>query len=218
MSRGHRDQWPCTVCRNPPSPVPSDPVAIEYGIDRHHHKIARKGLGNEHSIKGIAVRSGQLSRPLCVGDADCQFIETLAGDAADNIVNDGFTLRQPSEPVLGRNLPGGCRAYGDVVRLVRNDSVRSTGETLAVCKPPEKRMSIQKHPHGYLPSHASISSTGKGSQKLSGMTTFPFRTSGRRRARGLQPTSRTTGSPRRAMTTSSPASTLASNRESCVLA
>ncbi len=68
------------------------------------------------------------------------------------------------------------------------------------------------------PSQAASSSSGSGSKKLSGTSILPLRTSGRRRAAGLKGTSRATGSPSRATTTSSPASISASSRERWVLA
>ena len=164
------------------------------------------------------MRAGQSSCTFSIGNTDCEFLKTLTGDAAGNIKGRHVTFRQSAEPVFGGDFPGGCSTDNNVIRLIRNCPACRIGQTTAVCEPPEKRVSIQQCSHRYSPSHVFSSSSDNGSKKPSGRTIFPLRTSGWRLPRGLQPTSRATGSPLRAITISSPASTCARRRDRWVLA
>lgn len=153
------------------------------------------------------MRARQQAGTFGIGNIDHEFPKTLASNVADNIKGRHGTFRQFAEPVLGSNFPSRRRTDKNVVSLVRNHPARRVGQAPTVCKPPKKSMGVQQCPQRYFPSQAPSSSPDSGSKKSSGRTIFPLRTSGCRLPLGLQPTSRATGSPLRAITTSSPAST-----------
>ena len=82
------------------SPQPIDTITVECRINRHDHQIARQGLGDEHSIERIAMRTGQSPGTFGIGDTDRQLPKALAGNAASNIDCRGFALRKSAEPEI----------------------------------------------------------------------------------------------------------------------
>ena len=98
--------------------MPTDPVPVEYFVHRDNHQIVRNRLSDQHSIEGIAVRTGEPSGAFGMPDGNRQLFETLTGDAACDVAGNRPAARQLAQPALGGNLPSRSRTYQDVIRIV----------------------------------------------------------------------------------------------------
>ncbi len=166
-----------STCQFPP-PHPTYAKSVEHRVDRDHREVAHESLGREHPVEWIAVGARQTFRTFGIGDADFQLREALPRDMPRHIERDHLAPRQFANPEPGGDLPGGRRTDHDVVRFVRERIPRRAGKPVTVREPPQKRVGVQQQRHGYPPSHAVSSSSGRGSQKASGTTILPLRMSG----------------------------------------
>ena len=51
-----------------PSPQAHDAETVEYGVDRDDGELAHQGLGGEHPVERVAMRTGQASGACSIGD------------------------------------------------------------------------------------------------------------------------------------------------------
>ena len=192
-------------------PKPPDAVAVEHRFVGYERNVAGQRLGDEHPVEGVAVelRQGPGARGVVHGDG--QFFKTLsaiapAGSRAISAASGNLPSRclvaiSHAEAAListsfdwspmARRAAGGNRRFPAshhknawVSRRRRNDQLFNSSSSPR-------------------PSHRTNSSSGSGSKKLSSMEIRSFQAPNCRFPFGWYSTSRATGLPLRAMTTSS---------------
>ena len=112
---GGREAIPPSADGSPDAP---HTVSVEYLVDGHQRQPSRHGLGNEHTIERIAMRTRKPSGAFCILDRDWQLLEALARDGACHVLRHGRRFRELADAVLGGDLPRGRGTHDDVVGRV----------------------------------------------------------------------------------------------------
>ena len=213
-----------------PSPNPSHPVSLEAPVAADDLEIFLQRLGNQHPVEGVPVMKGKFLDAATMPGQDAQFDDAVFRQVRGKRlvpVTRNLQIAKPAGGKLQSDFPetddGKKQLVGFVERLCpsRRESGRMVGE-------PNQGVGVDQRTfhHGlesalFMKSRSISASRSESEVKRS--TTprgiVPARNPafrfGRSRAAG---TSRATGLSRRAITTSSPRSTAAIKRESCVLA
>ena len=74
-----------------------------------------QGLGNEHSVEGIAVNSRQSTGTFGINNANSKRLESLAGNVAGNVCSYDSGFGKFADSVLSGDFPRGGGANDDVV-------------------------------------------------------------------------------------------------------
>ncbi len=122
--------------KGPGSPEAADTVPVEKGFTGNENEVAHQGLGDEHSVERVSMRTRQRAGSSCLLESYWQFIEPFCGYGASDV---GYKLvhgRQPTETVLGRDFPGRRGTDQFVVRLVSNGPSGGKRQPIAAGEPP----------------------------------------------------------------------------------
>ena len=74
-----------------------------------------QGLGNEHSVEGIAVNSRQSTGTFGISNANSKRLESLAGNVAGNVCSYDSGIGEFTDSVLSGDFPRGSGANDDFV-------------------------------------------------------------------------------------------------------
>ena len=66
-------------------PEAANAVPVEKRFVRHQNEVARKRLGHEHSVKWVAVGTGQRTSAHGVLDCDWQFFKILSSHISGHV-------------------------------------------------------------------------------------------------------------------------------------
>lgn len=133
-------------------PLPDAPYSVgsENVFVADNGDVLGLGLGYEHAVEGVLVRTGQQARADGMIGGDRQQLEALAFQAAGEIGGQIGGGGQPAEADLGGDLSGGGGADDHRVFRVGNDSTGEPRESGIIRKPPQESMSIEQRAQGGL--------------------------------------------------------------------
>lgn len=193
-----------------------DRVTRDLRVHADEREVFDEGLRYEQAVEGISMVVREVRYTNRVAKVDGQYLHGINRELPGEVGADVFGRTQLAQLRFDSDLPSAHDAEEQLVACIRKGIARPPREPPVISYPPEKGVRVQQDPQR---SKYFWISSGNGSSKSSETQSVSFALPGVRRAGcSVTATSRATGFPALAMTTSSPWLTFSRRRDRCVLA
>lgn len=125
------------------SPEPANAVLIEEFFNRDEDEVARKRLGYQDPVEGVAKGTLQCAGARGFLDGYGQFFEVLVGYGSGNVRSYCHGFIQSAQTVFRSDLPRGGRADEYGVRIVVDGAACPSRQSFAPVHPPDEDMGVK---------------------------------------------------------------------------